>query len=70
MKYVKEIWGAFAFSSILLFSLSIIVYLFYPVKYIRNIDDTILVEITLLIVFISIIIEIVGNFFEKQNDSI
>ena len=70
MKYVKEIWRAFAFSSILLFSLSIIVYLFYPVKYIGNIDDTILVEITLLIVFISIIIEIVGNFFEKQNDSI
>lgn len=70
MKYVKEIWGAFAFSSILLFSLSIIVYLFYPVKYIGNIDDTILVEITLLIVFISIIIEIVGDFFEKQNDSI
>lgn len=70
MKYVKEIWRAFAFSSILLFSLSIIVYLFYPVKYIGNIDDTILVEITLLIVFISIIIEIVGDFFEKQNDSI
>lgn len=70
MKYVKEIWGAFAFSSILLFSLSIIVYLFYPVKYIGNIDDTILVEITLLIVFISIIIEIVDDFFEKQNDSI
>ena len=70
MKYVKEIWRAFAFSSILLFSLSIIVYLFYPVKYIGNIDDTILVEITLLIVFISIIIEIVDDFFEKQNDSI
>lgn len=70
MKSVKEIWGAFAFSSILLFSLSIIVYLFNPVKYKRNIDDTILVEITLLIVFISIMIEIVGDFFEKQNDSI
>ncbi len=65
MKYIKQIWSAFVSSSILMFSLSIIIYLFYPVKYIGYIDAIILVKVVLLLVFIGIIIEIIGDSFEK-----
>ena len=62
---MQQIWGALGSSSILLFSFSIIVYLFYPVKFIGNADATILVEVILLLVFAGIIVEILGDFFEK-----
>ena len=65
MKYIDEIWSTFISSSILLFSLSIIVYQFTPVNYIGNIDATILTKIALLLVLIFIITEIMVDFFDK-----
>ncbi len=65
MKYKDQIRSAFISSSILLFSLSIIVYQFTPVYYIGNIDATILTKIALLLVLIFIITEIMVDFFDK-----
>lgn len=65
MKYIQQIWGALVSSSILLFFFSIILYLFYPVRYIGNADAVILVQAVLLLVFISVIVEIGDELFEK-----
>ena len=65
MKYIQQIWGALVSSSILLFFFSIILYLSYPVRYIGNADAVILVQAVLLLVFISVIVEIGDELFEK-----
>lgn len=65
MKYIQQIWGALVSSSILLFFFSIILYLFYPIRYIGNADAIILMQAVLLLVFISVIVEIGNELFEK-----
>lgn len=65
MKYIQQISGALVSSSILLFFFSIILYLFYPIRYIGNADAIILMQAVLLLVFISVIVEIGNELFEK-----
>ena len=65
MKYIEQIYKGFISSSILLFSISIIVYIFFPVKYIGDIDAVIIIKVVLITAFIGIILEIAGGVFYK-----
>lgn len=65
MKNIDQVWKGFVSSSILLFSFAIVIYRFFPVRYIGSVDATILIKIALILAFTGIIIEIIGDFFEK-----
>lgn len=65
MKYLDQIWKGFITSTILLFSFSIIIYIFFPVRYIGIIDATVLIKVILILAFTGIIMETIGGFVEK-----